>query len=47
MTAPATPAAPAPFATCDLCDAHKDGQTLRVLPPVIARFGLATRGIMT
>jgi len=39
MTAPATPAAPAPFATCDLCDAHKDGQTLRVLPPVFKDFG--------
>ena len=34
MTASATLATAAPFATCDLCDAHKDGQTLRVLPPV-------------
>ena len=36
MTAPA---ASAPFATCDLCDIHKDGQTLRVLPPVFKDFG--------
>ena len=34
-----TPAAPRPFATCDLCDVHKDGQTLRVLPPVFRDFG--------
>lgn len=27
------------FATCDLCDAHKDGRTLRVLPPVWRDFG--------
>ena len=30
---------PTGFATCDLCDAHKDGQTLRVLPPVFRDFG--------
>ena len=39
MTASATLATAAPFATCDLCDAHKDGQTLRVLPPVFKDFG--------
>ena len=39
MTASATLATAAPFATCDLCDAHKDGQTPRVLPPVFTDFG--------
>ena len=36
MTASAGAAA---FATCDLCDAHKDGRTLRVLPPLFKDFG--------
>jgi regulator of ribonuclease activity A len=40
MTAPDTPPA---FATCDLCDAHKDGQTLRVLPPAFRDFGARHR----
>jgi len=37
------PAAPTEFATCDLCDAHKDGRTLRVLPPVFKDFGARLR----
>jgi regulator of ribonuclease activity A len=40
MTAPP---APADFATCDLCDAHKDGQTLRVLPPLFRDYGARRR----
>ncbi len=33
------------FATCDLCDAHKNDTSgaFRVLPPVFRRFGAATR----
>ena len=27
------------FATCDLCDAHKDDPGLRVLPPVFHDYG--------
>jgi len=27
------------FATCDLCDAHKTDDTLRVLPPVFHSYG--------
>jgi regulator of ribonuclease activity A len=27
------------FATCDLCDAHKSDDTLRVLPPVFQSYG--------
>lgn len=30
-------------ATTDLCDAHKDGQSLRVLPPVFRSFGGVAR----
>jgi len=37
------PTARADFATCDLCDAHKDGQTLRVLPPVFKDYGARRR----
>jgi len=37
MTTP--PSAPTDFSTCDFCDAHKDGQTLRVLPPVFRDYG--------
>ena len=37
------PTAPVDFATCDLCDAHKDGQTLRVLPPVFKDYGARRR----
>jgi regulator of ribonuclease activity A len=35
------PAAPSDFATCDLCDAHKQDLTgaFRVLPPVFPDFG--------
>ncbi len=40
MTAPPIPA---DFATCDLCDAHRDGQTLRVLPPVFKDYGARRR----
>jgi len=40
MTAPTTPT---DFATCDLCDAHRDGQTLRVLPPVFKSYGARRR----
>lgn len=35
--------APTHFATCDLCDAHKEGQTLRVLPPVFKDYGMRRR----
>jgi len=35
--------APAAFATCDLCDTHKDGQALRVLPPVFRDYGARHR----
>lgn len=39
-----TPSADAPpTSTCDLCDAHKDDQLLRVLPPVFRSFGGRTR----
>ena len=31
------------FSTCDLCDAHKDDDTLRVLPPVFRDFGMRLR----
>lgn len=27
------------FSTCDLCDPHKEDDTLRVLPPVFASYG--------
>ena len=27
------------FSTCDLCDAHKDDDVLRVLPPVFRSYG--------
>ena len=37
------PVAPIDFATCDFCDVHKDGQTLRVLPPVFKDFGARQR----
>lgn len=40
MTAPTTPT---DFATCDLCDAHRDGQTLRVLPPSFKSYGARRR----
>ena len=40
MTAPA---APPDFATCDLCDAHRDGQALRVLPPLFKSYGARRR----
>ncbi len=40
MTAPT---APPDFATCDLCDAHRDGQTLRVLPPLFKSYGARRR----
>jgi regulator of ribonuclease activity A len=33
----------APFATCDLCDAHKGDESLRVLPPVFRDFGARRR----
>jgi regulator of ribonuclease activity A len=38
-----TSTAPADFSTCDLCDAHRDGQTLRVLPPVFRDYGARRR----
>jgi len=38
-TAAAGPASPAAPTTCDLCDAHKDDQLLRVLPPVFRSYG--------
>ena len=41
MTTP--PSAPTDFSTCDFCDAHKDGQALRVLPPVFRDFGARPR----
>ena len=36
---------PLKFATCDLCDAHKNDATgdFRVLPPVFQNFGMLTR----
>ena len=34
-----TPSTASDFSTCDFCDAHKDGQTLHVLPPVFRDFG--------
>jgi regulator of ribonuclease activity A len=37
-----TSSTPVP-ATTDLCDAHKDGQSLRVLPPVFRSFGGVAR----
>jgi regulator of ribonuclease activity A len=41
MNTPVAPSAKAAFATCDLCDAHKnDGSgAFRVLPPVFRDFG--------
>ena len=41
MNTPVAPPATTPFATCDLCDAHKsDGSgAFRVLPPVFRDFG--------
>ncbi len=32
-------AVPARWSTCDLCDAHRDDQVLRVLPPLWRSFG--------
>lgn len=31
------------FSTCDLCDLHKDDDTLRVLPPMFRDFGARLR----
>jgi regulator of ribonuclease activity A len=38
---PAAPSTPASFATCDLCDLHKDDTSggFRVLPPVFQSYG--------
>ncbi|WP_313077006.1 ribonuclease E activity regulator RraA [Melaminivora sp.] len=53
MAHPGQPASPAPLppATCDLCDAHKEGDSgaFRVLPPVFQSFGgvLAFCGMVT
>ena len=38
-----SPTVAANFATCDFCDAHRDGETLRVLPPVFRDFGARPR----